>query len=151
MIDFLFDFGHYVIREKTMRISARAIIIKEGKLLTMFRRKVKGGQVMEYYVIPGGGVEEGESLQETVIRELKEEMSVDIKILGYLGCIGDAHYFHCEIVNGKPQLGGEEFDRMTNENFYRPEYIQIDELPKVELYGKEFVRKALDKTYEIQQ
>ena len=46
------------------RISSRAIIIEDGKLLTMFRRKTKkDGSVKEYYVIPGGGLEENETLE----------------------------------------------------------------------------------------
>ena len=45
------------------RVSSRAIIIDDNKLLTMFRRKIKSdGTVKEYYVIPGGGLEEGETL-----------------------------------------------------------------------------------------
>ena len=67
-----------------MRISSRAIIIKDGKLLAMFRRKIKDGKVKEYFAIPGGGLEENETLEENVVRELKEEMNVDIKVLGYL-------------------------------------------------------------------
>ena len=39
------------------RISSRGIIIQDDKLLTIFRRKIKDGEVKEYYVIPGGGLE----------------------------------------------------------------------------------------------
>ena len=34
-----------------MRISSRAVIIEDGKVLTMFRRKIKEGKTKEYYVI----------------------------------------------------------------------------------------------------
>ena len=95
------------------RISSRAIIIEDGKLLTMFRRKTKkDGSVKEYYVIPGGGLEENETLEENVIRELKEEFNVDIEIIKFLGTeeYDDtvANYFLCKIVKGIPKLGGEE-------------------------------------------
>ena len=54
------------------RVSARAIIIEDGKLLTMFRRKKKeDGSYQEYYAIPGGGLEENETLK-NVIREIKK-------------------------------------------------------------------------------
>lgn len=49
----------------------------------MFRRKIKdNGSVKEYYVISGGDINENESLIENVLREIKEEFSVDIKVLG---------------------------------------------------------------------
>ena len=61
-----------------MRISSRAIIIQNNKVLTMFRRKIKDGVSKEYYVIPGGGQEGNETLEENVIRELKEELGFEV-------------------------------------------------------------------------
>lgn len=134
-----------------MRVSSRAIIVEDGKLLTMFRRRIKDGKIKEYYVIPGGGLEEGETLQQNVTRELKEEMNVDIKILGYLGRRDDEttsdNYFHCKITKCEPKLGGEELDRMTKENFYEPRFVDVAKLDSIDLYGKEFVEKALKKDY----
>ena len=134
-----------------MRISSRAVIIENGKLLTMFRRKVKDGVKKEYYVIPGGGLEDGETLEQNVVRELKEEMNVDIKVLGYLGERVDsettAHYFHCQITNGTAHLGGEELDRMTEQNYYEPMYVKIEDLKNINIYGTEFVEKALKGDY----
>lgn len=54
------------------RISSRAIIIENDQLLAFFRRKVKDGITKEYYAIPGGGLETGESINDNVKRELKE-------------------------------------------------------------------------------
>ena len=134
-----------------MRVSSRAVIIENQKLLTMFRRKIKDGKTKEYYVLPGGGLEDGETLEQNVVRELKEEMNVDIKVLGYLGQRVDsettAHYFHCQIINGTPHLGGEELDRMTDQNYYEPKYVEISNLKNIEIYGTEFVEKALNGDY----
>lgn len=93
------------------RVSARAIIIDQNQVLTMFRRKRKDdGSFKEYYVILGGGVEQNETLEKTCLREIKEECNVDIKILGYLGSAEHektiGHFFHAEIVNGEPLLNG---------------------------------------------
>ena len=134
-----------------MRISARAVIVENEKVLTMFRRRIKEGISSEYYVIPGGGQDEGETLEETVIRELKEEMNVDIKILGYLGNTiwqdTDSNFFHCEIINGTPHLGGEELKRMKEDNFYDPRYVDIKSLDNIDIKGKEFIDKAIKKEY----
>lgn len=105
-----------------MRDSARAVIIRDRKVLTMFRRKIKDGAVNEYYVIPGGGIEEGETEEETVVRELQEEMSVEVEIVDFLGKEetknGNAYYYLCKIKDdAEPRLGGEELERMTEDNF----------------------------------
>ena len=129
------------------RISARAIIVKDNKLLTMFRRKTKDGVVKEYYVIPGGGQDEGERLEDIVVRELREEMNVDIKVIKYLGNLdangGISNYFYCEIVNGTPRLGGEELERMSEDNYYEPRLVDIKELDKIDISGREFIEQAI--------
>ena len=68
------------------RESSRAVIIDNNRVLTMFRRKIdEVGNKNEYYAIPGGGIEENETMEKAVVRELQEELNVKIKILGYLG------------------------------------------------------------------
>ena len=135
------------------RIGARAIIITDNKVLVMFRRKRKEtGEIREYYVTPGGGVEENETLEETVIRELKEEFSVDVKIIGYLGKDEDDktinHFFHCEIINGTPKLGGEELDRMNEDNYYEVREVPIEDIDSIDLVAKDKIVSALNKDYQ---
>ena len=129
------------------RVSARAIIIEGNEVLTMFRRKKKDdGSYKEYYVIPGGGVEEKETLEQTCIRELKEEYTVDIKILGYLGSderdttIG--HFFHAEVIGGEPKLGGEEEKRNNPDNYYEIRKIELDKIDEIDIDAKDFIKKA---------
>lgn len=127
------------------RVSSRAIIIEDNKLLTMFRRKIKNdGSVKEYYVIPGGGLEEGETLEENVIRELKEEFNVDIEIIKFLGTeeYDDtiANYFLCKIVMGTPKLSGEELERMNPENYYEIKYIDLKEIDCYDINAKDIIK-----------
>ena len=127
------------------RVSSRAIIIEDNKLLTMFRRKVKkDGSVKEYYVIPGGGLEENETLEENVIRELKEEFNVDIEIVKFLSTeeYEDtiANYFLCKLVNGTPKLGGEELERMTSENYYEIRYIDLKDIDNYDINAKDIIK-----------
>lgn len=127
------------------RVSSRAIIIKDGKLLAMFRRKIKkDGSIKEYYVIPGGGLEENETLEENVTRELKEEFNVDIEVIRFLGTeeYDDtiANYFLCKIVNGTPKLGGEELERMTKENYYEIKYIDLKEIDCYDINAKDIIK-----------
>jgi hypothetical protein len=61
--------------EDRIRVAANALMIRDGKaLLVVF----SGGTEREHYNFPGGGVELGETLEEAVIREVKEETSLDI-------------------------------------------------------------------------
>lgn len=127
------------------RVSSRAIIIEDNELLTMFRRKIKNdGSVKEYYVIPGGGLEEGETLEENVIRELKEEFNVDIEIVKFLSTeeYEDtiANYFLCKIVNGTPKLGGEELERMTSQNYYEIRYINLNDIDNYDINAKDIIK-----------
>lgn len=127
------------------RVSSRAIIIEDNKLLTMFRRKIKSdGSIKEYYVIPGGGLEEGETLEENVIRELKEEFNVDIEVVKFLGTeeYDDtiANYFLCKIVNGTPKLGGEELERMTSQNYYEIRYINLNDIDNYDINAKDIIK-----------
>ena len=61
---------------KTIRVVA-AIIVDNGKIFATQRRygDFKGG-----WEFPGGKIEVGETPQEALIREIKEELEVDIKV-----------------------------------------------------------------------
>ncbi len=129
------------------RISSRGIIIEDDYLYTMFRRKIVDGEFKEYYVIPGGGVEEGESLEETLIRELKEEFTVDINILEYIGENEDdnsiAHFYKCSIKSGIPTLGGEEKERCSKDNYYEIRKIKISDIENINIFPKDLILKSI--------
>lgn len=61
------------------RVGVRAIIYKDNKLLAV-RHKDSEGRTNGYWVIPGGGLDLGESLEDGLRRELEEELGVQAKI-----------------------------------------------------------------------
>ena len=126
------------------RVSSRAIIIEDGKVLAIFRRKLIDGVLKEYYVIPGGGLEEGETLEENVTRELKEELGLDIEIIKFLKTSeyekDIANYFLCKIKSGTPKIGGEELDRMNENNYYEPMYLDIDKIDEYDISEKDLIK-----------
>lgn len=64
-----------------MKNRAAGILIQEGKILLIHRIKEIEGKIREYYVIPGGGIEEYETIEDAVIREIKEEVGIDVEII----------------------------------------------------------------------
>lgn len=134
------------------RISSRGIIIDGDNVYTMFRRRIKDdGTVKEYYVVPGGGIEENEELTESILREMKEEFSVGVKIIGYLGKDESeetiAHFFHCEIVSGTPTLGGEELEKCCDSNYYEIRQVPINNLDSIDIMAKDMILKAYNENY----
>ena len=65
------------------RDRSAAIILRDGKIL--MEKVFYFGR--EFYVLPGGGVEPGETPEETVLRELKEECGLDGTILRPLAVV----------------------------------------------------------------
>lgn len=126
---------------KPKRIRAVAIIVNDGKVLLIHR--ISHGK--EYHVFPGGGVENGETVEQAVLREVQEETSLEVKIekLLYHHIYDDnteQFFYLCQYVSGKPKLGdGNEARDMekSNDNFYNPDWYEIKGLPQLLLYPLE--------------
>jgi 8-oxo-dGTP diphosphatase len=122
-------------------IRAVAIVIKDTEILLMWR-KSKG---KEYYVLPGGGVEVNENVEEAVLREVKEETTLDVKIeklLYHHHYINhsDQFFYLCSYLGGTPMLGDaneREDMRKENNEYYQPLWIKLDDLDKLLLYPLE--------------
>ena len=54
--------------------AARAIIIEDGRVLVMHRNKYGS----EYFTLVGGRVGEGETVEQALVREVKEETGLDV-------------------------------------------------------------------------
>jgi len=57
-----------------MRTAARAIIIENGKILVMQRKKHGD----EYFTLVGGLANDDESIEQALVREVKEETGMDV-------------------------------------------------------------------------
>ena len=130
---------------------AAAVIIKNHKILLMHRIN----NANEYWVFLGGGVEDGETPEQTVVREVMEEASINIKVDRLLythiySGIGHKHYYYlCDYISGIPKLGNyNEMESIINEGqTYEPAWVPIDKLPKLLLYPLE-VRDWLIEDYK---
>lgn len=60
--------------------STTAVVTDEDGRIVLVRRKDN-----DLWALPGGGMELGESIEETAIREVKEETGLDVEITGLIG------------------------------------------------------------------
>lgn len=135
------------------RNSAKAVIIKDSQLLTVKCRDRLG----LYYLLPGGGQEQGETLHETLTREVKEEAGVDIKIgeLKFIReYIGKNHEFAehdsgthqvefmflCEIRGDCEPKNGP----VPDEGQLGVEWIELDKLMEYRFYPKALRERLMD-------
>ena len=118
-----------------MRTRAGIVLIQEDKVALIERHRAG----LDYYVFPGGGVDEGESPEQAAIREAMEELGIDVAIKQtvaeiQIGQKSKQVYFLVEQVGGEFGSGdGEEYtDADPNdpgEGIYIPIWMRIDELP----------------------
>jgi A/G-specific adenine glycosylase len=121
------SYPKYIKKEKTPHYEIVAGIIWRDDKFYIQKRGEKG-MLAGLWEFPGGKVEKGETLEEALQREIKEECGALPKVLKKIGTIKHAythfsitfHGYHCE-ENGTP-LQNKEFS-----NWIRPD--QIDDFP----------------------
>ena len=60
-----------------------AVLIKDGKVLAAKRGESKYAYVAHKYEFVGGKIEAGETPEEALVREVKEELRADIRVLAH--------------------------------------------------------------------
>lgn len=100
-------------QEVRHRIASRALVIRGNKVAILYSKKY------DFYLTPGGGVEEGETLEEACIREAKEEAGLLVKPIKQIAVLDTNYprvkiqhnYFICELIsenNGTEHTTQEE-------------------------------------------
>ncbi len=135
--------------EDGKRVCARAITFIDDKVLLIERHRLNNNEMMHYFTIPGGGVEDDEECDIAAIRETKEETCCDIEIVKPLirEDYGDgiAYWFYGKYISGTPELGGEEKERNKETNHYKVVLIPFDELDNINILGmgRELIKKCI--------
>ncbi len=61
---------------------AAAVFIQDGKVFAAQRKDA--GELARKWEFPGGKLEKGESGEQAIVREIKEELSTDIRVIRYI-------------------------------------------------------------------
>jgi ADP-ribose pyrophosphatase YjhB (NUDIX family) len=120
-------------RNEMIRPRVAVVLVEDGKILLLKHKKID----REYWVLPGGGVEFGETIEEAGIRELVEETGLEVRLLNLLfiseSIPPDKHrhvmnfYFQGKIVGGEEKLGEEEI-------LAELQWHELDDLQHLQIY-----------------
>lgn len=116
-----------------IRIRSAVLVVEDGRVLLV--RHQKNGRT--YWLLPGGGVEFGESAPDAARREVQEETGLQVEV-GDLALVaetiapdGSRHLlhlvFHARKAGGTLRVGDE--DRLAEVRF-----VPLDELPTLALH-----------------
>jgi len=110
----------------------------------MIHRKRDGE---EYYIVPGGGVEDGETVEEAAYREADEETGLEIELgellwkrpfstpRQYGANIEQIEYAYLITqFSGTPVLTGPEFHRQSETNQYSLQWVPLADFPNRVVY-----------------
>jgi ADP-ribose pyrophosphatase YjhB (NUDIX family) len=104
-------------------LAVNVAVIHEDKILLTQRDD------FETWILPSGGVEDGESLAQAAIRETKEETGLDVELTGLVGVysrISNMAPVHAILFTAKP-VGGEI--KCQEGETIAVEWFAFDELP----------------------
>lgn len=113
---------------------AAAAVIRRGPTVLIARRP-PGGLLGGMWEFPGGKAEPGESIDQTLRRELREELAIEVDLLDTLGCYDHVytHFrvtvyaFECRLRGRPPQLLEH-----TDLRWVRPEALRRFPMGKVD-------------------
>jgi 8-oxo-dGTP diphosphatase len=131
-----------------MRIRAGIVLIEDNKVALIERHR----QGRHYFTFPGGGMDEGESVEQAAVREAREELGLTVALKQQLAEIhfntNLQYYYLAEKIDGEFGTGtGEEFgefDPMSGT--YQPIWMAISELPEHEDVHPAFVAELVMKS-----
>ncbi|MDQ0187746.1 NUDIX hydrolase [Cytobacillus kochii] len=82
-------------------VSAATIVLNDHNEILLIKGPLRGWEM------PGGQVEEGESITEAAIRETKEESGIDVEILRFCGIFQNVEKSICNTLFLAKPTGGE--------------------------------------------
>ena len=147
--------------EENNKIAIRVagiVMMNDGVVFMHRKNVIRNKDYQEYYTFPGGHLEEGETLEEGVIREIKEEFGINVKVVRKLYELKNdklnmkEYFFLCEYIDGEFGTGnGEEFsNNPAYKDFgeYIPEIVKSENIANLILLPLEIKEKFVQDLQE---
>ena len=125
-----------VLKLAKISIGCSAVIFDDARQRILLTRRTDNGR----WCLPGGATEPGESVEETCVREIREETGLDIRVRKLIGVYSSPHFiieyadgnrrqlvalsFEAEVVGG--QLGLS--DETTEYGYFTPTEMETMDL-----------------------
>lgn len=136
------------VSELSFRPAVYGVIVKDDKILM--------SKQWDGYDYPGGGIELGEPTEDALVREVKEETGLDVKIGKILHCehsffklpykgnfVHSIHmYYECVVVGG--ELSTDYFDELEKQYADMPEWVELSKIKNVKIYSSGDANKILE-------
>jgi 8-oxo-dGTP diphosphatase len=111
------------------RIAAFAVIEREGLVLLARRRDIG------WWNLPGGGLESGETVDEGLLREVREEVCAEVRVARMVGVYSKPQKnevvltFLCHLEHGQEDAIGTS-EEVSEIGWFAPDTLPVDLLPK---------------------
>lgn len=129
--------------ERTIRVSAKALVFKDECMLAIRLRDKDG----EFFIMPGGGQHPGELLPATVEREVEEETGIKVQAKDAVfiieGAEGEQHHrvdivYQCDYIGSNNSMSHPD----TNQVGY--DWLRIETLNHAPLYPSKLRRPIMN-------
>lgn len=137
--------------EKEIRLRVCVAVISERKILLVPHYNTDMGSVQ--WVIPGGRIEFGETLENAAVREFQEETGLDVRITGLVDVsqvILRENGWHSVTITFAGEITGGELTPETGHRFGEkmPRWLSEQEVHSSEVHPRKTVDKIFAKTEE---
>lgn len=115
-------------------------IITSGENILLIKRHLETRDPPTYWLFPGGGVEEGESVEDACIREVREELGLEVRlgrlvanvVFGSPDPRSLQSYFLADVIGGELGTGEWPIEGVQTESgWYQPEWVSASDLQKM--------------------
>ena len=143
------------VKGERLNIRSAVIIVHNNKILT--HRNINN----EYYCIPGGRVRIGENSEETIKREIKEELGKEIQITGYVSTIEnffemdgtkyhEIYFLHkAEFIDEKDQKIEDTMYNIEGKDYLQYEWLDLSKIESYKILPKCIKESLVCKKFPI--